>query len=196
MTEARPTPPAPDEASLHAKALAHLGRWATTRTGLLRVLRRAIDRWVAHARAGAVPPAEIEAAAAGARAIAVGVVARLAEAGAVDDAAFAAGRARRLLRSGRSRRAIAAHLAARGVTGEILRAALPGDEDAELAAALAYARRRRIGPFRAEAGTDERAVARELGMLARAGFRQGIARRALGMAPEEAAARITALLRG
>ena len=64
----------------------------------------------------------------------------------MDDAAFAASRARSLGRAGRSRRAIAAHLAARGVAGDDARAALPDTQEAELAAALALAKQMLNGP--------------------------------------------------
>src|SRR5690348_16319039 len=105
----------PDLEDLREAAVAHLARFAATEAGLLRVLRRRIDRW---ARAALQAGGEAEAVrrqVEQARAAAAEAVRRLAAAGAVDDATFAAGRARRLLRSGRSRRAIAAHLAAKGV---------------------------------------------------------------------------------
>jgi regulatory protein len=166
-----PGPP-PTEAVLHEAALAHLSRYAASRAGLTRVLDRKCLRW-AHGAAAE----EAAAALAGLRQTVRDVVARLAATGAVDDAAFAASRARSLGRTGRSRRAIAAHLAARGITGDDARAALPDDPDAELAAALALARRRRLGPFRAPDATVD--PLRELGVLARAGFSQDIASRAL-----------------
>jgi regulatory protein len=180
--------PLPTEAALHEAALAHLARYGASRAALTAVLDRKCLRW---ARAAGTEAAA--AALPGLRQAVRAVVARLAAAGAVDDAAFAASRARGLARSGRSRRAIAAHLAARGVTGEDARTALPDDPDAELAAALALARRRRIGPFRApDAAADPR---RELGMLARAGFSQHIASRALHTDPDTAEAILARLRR-
>ena len=192
----RPAGAAPDEARLERQALSHLARYAATEAGLLRVLRRAVDRWARRALEEGEAAETVAGQAASARAAAAALAVRLVSAGAVDDAAFAASRARRLVRSGRSRRAVAAHLAAKGVPGEIARAALPEDDEAELAAALAYARRRRIGPFRrvAEAASEDRA--RELGMLARAGFPHPVARRALAMPRETAEAMIAALRRG
>jgi regulatory protein len=195
----RATPP-PTEALLREAALAYLARYAATERGLLRVLTRRIDAW---ARSAADPANEGADAAAEtarrARAEAAALVRRLAASGAVDDAAFAAARAARLGRAGRSRRAIGAHLAARGVDAETARATLPDDPEAELDAALAYARRRRIGPFRAvgahapaAAPADPRTRMREAAALARAGFPAAVARRALGMAAAEAAARIAA----
>ena len=95
-----------------------------------------------------------------------GVVARLAAAGAVNDAAFAESRVRSLVRAGRSRRAIGAHLAAKGVGAEPQRHMLPdGATDTEFAAALVLARRRRIGPFRARRSTGRRRTASRTGDL-------------------------------
>lgn len=185
--DGQPAPP-PTEADLREAALAHLARYAVSRAGLQRVLDRRCERWARgsgdEAAADVLP---------GLRQLGREVVARLAAAGAVDDAAFAASRARSLGRSGRSRRAIAAHLAARGVTGEDARAALPNDPEAELTAALALARRRRLGPFRDPATTAD--PRRELGVLARAGFPQDIAARALRTDPDTAEALLARLRR-
>jgi len=137
-------------------------------------------------------PLSIARAAAGARHAAREVVAKLVASGVIDDAAFATARARRLNRAGRSRRAVTAHLLARGVDRDLAGEALPDDPEAELAAALAFARRRRVGPFRTgEADADLRR--REAGMLARAGFGQEIATRALRMDPDEAEAAVLRL---
>jgi regulatory protein len=128
--------------------------------------------------------------AAAARGVARDVVSRLAEAGAVSDASFAAGRARSLSRAGRSRRAIAAHLAQRGVSQALAADATPADSSAELAAALIHARKRRAGPFGPDDPSPE-AMRRTLASFARAGFSQDIARSALDMSREEAESRIT-----
>ena len=120
--------------------------------------------------------------------------AAMVQAGAVDDAAFAASRARRLARTGRSRRAIAAHLAGKGVDAQTAAAALPEGEEAELDAALAYCRRRRIGPF-ARAAEDADARRKALAALARGGFGHAVARRALAMDPAAAEDRLLAARR-
>lgn len=190
--EPRPAGPAPARASLHEAALNHLARFAATEAGLVRVLDRRIDRW---SRRAAGEGVETEAAVAAARQAAREVARALAGSGVVDDAAYAASRARSLARAGRSRRAIGAHLASKGVAAETAREALP-EPEAELAAALAYARRRRLGPFRPisdnpEADADARR--REIGALARAGFPQPVATRALRMARDEAEALVIAL---
>ncbi len=180
----------PDQRTLHEAALRHLARYAATAAGLTRVLDKRIARWAATAADGETDGAVDEA-----RRVARLVVARLVEAGAVDDAGFAAARTRRLVRAGRSRRAVAAHLAARGIDAETARGAVRDGATDELASALVHARRRRIGPFRAAACVDADAWRRELAMLARAGFPRDVAVRALKMPAEEAAAMIAGLTR-
>lgn len=192
----RPAPasPPPDARALHEAALAYLARFAATRAGLRRVLERRVARWAraADAEHGAEYAAE---GARNAGAAIDSVVARLAEAGAVDDAAFAAARARRLTRAGKSRIAAAAHLAAKGVDAATAAAALGTDPEAELTAALTLAARRRIGPFRMGAPPDAAGRLRELGVLARAGFPRDIAERALQFDPAAAKALVEALRR-
>jgi regulatory protein len=172
--------PAPDTAALHDAALTYLARYASTEAGLRRVLERRVERW-ARMAADAADADIIAGQVSAAREAVRGVVCRLVAAGAVDDAAFAENRARSLVRAGRSRRAAAAHLAAKGVDPETARAALSVDDESELAAALVLARRRHIGPFRSGDAPDMAQRRRELAMLARAGFPQDVARRALAM---------------
>jgi len=178
----RPAGPPPNDAALHDAALAYLARYAATEAGLTRTLERAVDRWARHAVAGGAEAEAVAAQAAQSREAVRAVVARLTALGAVSDRAFAESRTRSLVRGGRSRRAVAAHLAAKGVGAETARAALEAEETDELAAALVLARRRRIGPFR-EGDGDRR---RELAMLARAGFSQAVASEALRMPRGEA----------
>lgn len=188
----RPAGPAPDRARLHDAALTHLSRFAATEAGLVRVLDRRIDRWV---RRAALEGMDTDAAALSRRA-AREVAAALVQSGVVNDQAFADARARRLTRAGRSRRAVQAHLAAKGVAAPLAQAALP-DEDAELSAALAYARRRRLGPFRTDPDApDPDRMRRELGAMARAGFPQPVAQQALRMDPDAALAMVIALKQG
>lgn len=186
--------PAPDAAALQEAALEYLARYASTEAGVRRVLERRIDRWAR--RAAAEFDGEIIAAqAAAARAVARDVAARLVAVGAVNDTAYAENRARNLLRAGRSRRAAAAHLAAKGVDPATARSVLPEDAQSELAAAVVLARKRRIGPFRRGAAPDEAGRRRELGVLARAGFPQSVARQALAMDPDDAEAMVIQLRR-
>lgn len=225
-----PVGPPPTEARLRDAALAHLARFAATEAGLLRVLRRRVDRWAQRATAEAGTAidaaATIADAAVAARHAAAAVAKALVASGLVDDAAFAASRARRLTRAGRSRRAIAANLAAKGVPRATAAEALPTDEATELDAALAYCRRRRIGPFaqpprpgisrtatptatptampsgtseakqRRPIPPEEAARQKALAALARAGFDRATAEAALDLAPAAATARLEAARRG
>ena len=182
----RPTPPpgpAPSETALHEAALNHLARYATTRAGLIAVLDRRIARWLRAAERDETT----EAAGRAARQTARRVADKLVALGVVNDAAFAESRARSLTRAGRSRRAVAAHLAARGIASETAQTVLPDNPDAELAAAIAHARRRRLGPFRT-APADAARQLKELAAFARAGFSRDIAQRALGMEHADAEA--------
>jgi regulatory protein len=181
----RPAGPPPNAARLREAALAHLARFAATEAGLRRVLERRIARWARAAEAEGQSREAIAASAAALTAEIAGIAQSLVAAGAVNDAAFAESRARRLARSGHSRRAIAAHLAAKGIESETATAALPEGEEAELLAAIAFCRRRRIGPF-ARVAPDATARMKALAALARGGFAQGVARRALAMEPDQA----------
>ncbi len=191
-----PRPRAQDAASLRDAALNYLARYAATEAGLLRVLDRRIDRWARMAQTGDADRDAIAAQVDAARQAARGVVAQLAAAGAVNDAAFAESRVRSLVRAGRSRRAIGAHLAAKGVGTETQRSVLADDTvDAEFGAALVLARRRRIGPFRTGAPPDAAGRRRELAIFARAGFPQSVASRALDADAAEAEALVNQLRR-
>jgi regulatory protein len=166
----------PDGAKLYEAALNHLARYAATETGLARVLARKIDRWARLRAEEGGETEEIAPAARQAKAAIPRVLARLKEAGVVNDDAFAASRAKRLIRAGKSRRATLAHLAAKGVTGAVIEE----DPERELAAACAYLRRRRAGPF---GDAPEQKI---LAAMARGGFAQEVARRALRLDRDEA----------
>ena len=164
----------PDGAKLYEAALNHLARYAATEAGLARVLARKVDRW-ARLSAGE-DEGDIAAGAKRAKAAIQGVIARLKAAGVLNDDAFAASRAKRLTREGKSRRATLAHLAAKGVVQPVLEE----DPERELAAACAYLRRRRAGPF---GDAPEQKI---LAAMARGGFTQDVARRALRLGRDEA----------
>jgi regulatory protein len=186
----RPAGPPPGAARLEEAAVAHLARFAATEAGLRRVLQRRVDRWARAAEAEGVEDVARQAALA--RAAAAEVAKRMVAKGAVDDAAFAESRARRLLRTGKSRRAALAHLAQRGVAAGTAAAALPEEAGAELDAALAFCRRRRIGPF----ATGESDRMKALAALARAGFPREVAQEALEMDPDAAQDRLIAARQG
>jgi regulatory protein len=162
-----------DSELLERWALNYLGRYASSAENLRRILMR---------RARRRSP---DAAQAAARSIDA-LVARYREAGLIDDAAYAAGRAQSLLRRGESLRGMRARLAAKGVGAEhmaeamsTLRETVP---DPDLSAACAFARRRRLGPFRRAAADHQR----ELGAFARAGFSRRVAEAVLACADADA----------
>ena len=74
--------------------------------------------------------------------------------GVLNDAAFAATKINSLRRQGRSRRIIEQKLAVKGIRGEVIKAALAAHDDGvepqdvEFKAAVAFARRRKLGSFR------------------------------------------------
>jgi regulatory protein len=144
---------------------------------------RILERRIARAqRRGAI---DADAARATARAVLDGLAAR----GLLDDGRFAEGRARSLLGRGRSTAAIRAALRDKGVDAADTERALAtlADEtpDPELAAAIALARRRRLGPFASPAARRARRD-RDLGVMARAGFPRAVACRVID-APDVAA---------
>ena len=165
---------------------AYLGRFGSSAENLRRVLLRRTRKRL---------PEDREARAAAAAAIDA-LVARYRRTGLVDDAAYAAGRARARLRRGQSLRTIRAGLAAKGVGAEDAAAAIAAlheaDGDPDLAAAIAFARRRRLGPFRREPG-DDTARAKALAAFARGGFARRDAEAVLNCADAEDA---EALVRG
>ena len=115
------------------------------------------------------------------------IIARLEEKRLLDDQAFAGMKAASLTRRGTSRRQIGAKLAQMGIGQEARGTAMEGltEEfgDVEESAALAYAKRRRLGRFRARhiAGEQRAAQAkRDLAAMARAGFSFDLAKRVLG----------------
>ena len=166
----RRPPRAPTAERLHARALHYLGRFATTAAHLRRVLLRRATR---DAELLGLDPAQV-------RRDVDGVVARVVAAGLVDDRLFAASRARRLIEAGRSPARIRIALAAKSLDehaiADAMRALAEGQADPELAAAMAYARRRRLGPWGPVATRADR-KAKDLAALGRAGFGYQTARK-------------------
>ncbi len=102
--------------------------------------------------------------------------------GLIDDVRYAEGRVASLRLRGGSARAIRAKLAQKGVDGETIAAALESHTGDDEEAALAFARRRRLGPFR----PGERAPYRDkdLAAMGRAGFGYGVAKRIVDEEPQ------------
>lgn len=159
--------------SLENAALHYLGRFSASSAHLKRVLLRRVDRSLR------VHGGDADAA----RRLVDALIERFCRSGLLDDAAYAAGKARSLRRRGTSRSIIAKTLRAKGVSADQAEAAMAelavenGEEDGsgELAAAARLAQRKRLGPFRPK---DARADLRQRDMaaLARAGFSYDVAR--------------------
>ena len=164
---------------LQNAAAFYLERYPSTAQGLRRILQRR----VAKARLFEAPVMEnVE------QAIDT-IVAKFVGVGVIDDKAFAQTKALALHRRGTSERLTRRKLKLAGIDGDTLDQAFAGldqeiDADPqarEWRAAVALARRRRLGPFRpAETRSDLRA--RDLAALARAGFDYDLARRVIDAA--------------
>ena len=178
--------PCPDAEGLRAAAVSYLARYSATRASLRRVLEQKSTAGPVRESEGTLDAEAIAALAAEARVTAQSVVLGLAEARAVDDLAFAQSRVRNLLRSGHSRRAAAAHLAAKGVEHETARTVLSDESDAELTAALVFARRRRIGPFRLDRTGAELSADGNSPRWREQGFSRNLATAVLRMDPSAA----------
>ena len=161
----RPTP-----ARLRNRALAYLERFPTARAHLRRVLlRRAAPEAQAHEVALDALEADVDA-----------LLNDLERLGLLDDRRFAEAKARTLLERGRAPGRVRQTLRAKGVGTDTAAAALDSVEEREglneWQAIVAYARRRRLGPFRRGEPSPE-TLTRELAALGRAGFAYGPARR-------------------
>ncbi len=168
---------------LERAGLAYIERFAPPKASLIRILRGKVTRSL---RVHGGDPQEGEA-------IIQALAVKFEAAGLLNDALYAASRARRLFSRGHPRRVIAQKLREKGLAADDIDAALSdfyGDEansdmthgdmiHGDLAAALTYARKRRLGPFGPPAGRAERHP-RDLAILARRGFSYDIAMRVLG----------------
>lgn len=121
------------------------------------------------------------------------VVQKFVDAGIVDDKAFAQTKARALHRRGSSTKLTRRKLQHAGVDAATLAAALAGlDEELdadprkrEWTAAVALARRRKLGPFRAAKDRADRR-ARDLAAMARGGFDYQLAKKVIDAADADA----------
>jgi regulatory protein len=161
---------------LHNAAASYVERYPSSADKLRRILQRRVLR----ARFAEAPVMDdVE------RAIDA-IVAKFVAAGVIDDKAFAETKARALHRRGTSGRMTRHKLRLAGIDDETLDEALAGldrelDSDPaerEWRAAVALARRRRLGPFRkAEARAEHRL--RDLAALSRAGFAYALAEKVI-----------------
>jgi regulatory protein len=148
------------EANLAEAAASYLARYASSSGNLRRVLVRKVKRSAAHYGDAEGPLlAGIEA-----------IVRRFLANGAVDDRHYAQNQIQKLRGRGASARKIAERLMLKGVPRETIEETSDGPASVagDLEAALRYARRRRLGPFRAADRDLHRQ--RDLAALGRAGF--------------------------
>jgi regulatory protein len=164
--ERRPSPPL-DAAGLDRLAIGYVGRYGTTEAKLAHYLRRKLRErgWEGE---GTAP---VEA-----------VVAQCARLGYVDDAAFARARGEALTRRGLGARRVAQALQAAGVKAETAAPTQAAAEEAAWEAALAFARRKRLGAF-ATRVRDEDQQRRDLASMVRAGHGFTLARRIVSAEP-------------
>ena len=162
---ARKVPRKVTSAYLQRAAMAYLERYAASAEQLRRVLTHKVAN---RCRLRGEDAAEF-------RDAIDEVVAKSLRVGLVDDARYAQGRVASLRRRGGSARAIQAKLSLKGVDRQTIAAALDGHDGDDEEAAVAFARRRRLGPYR----PGERLPYRDkdLAAMARAGFGFGIAKR-------------------
>ncbi|MDD5587414.1 MAG: RecX family transcriptional regulator, partial [Alphaproteobacteria bacterium] len=118
------------------------------------------------------------------------IIARHKKSGALNDAAYAAMKVNSLRRAGRGARRITQQLQQKGVAADIIASALtPEDnespEDAEHKAAMTFARRRGLGPFRKAQKDLPENKRKDFAAMARAGFSYDVTRNVLGSLPEE-----------
>lgn len=159
-------------ASLENSALFYLQRFDSTAENLRRVLDRKVRR--AAAKGAEIDAAEVAAWIAE-------TVAKMVRLGYVDDTRTATVKARGLFARGAATGTIRRRLQMAGAPEEAIDAAFEDlerdeGENLDVKAALALARRRRLGPYRDAAGRAERRD-RDLAALARAGFDYDTARR-------------------
>jgi regulatory protein len=166
--EPRKPPPPLDAETLTAIAVRYVERFQTSRARLLRLLQQKLRQrgW----QEGLQPP-DLAA-----------IADRLVELGYVNDTTFAEARTRGLTRRGMGAGRVRTSLAAYGIDKDISSAALSGHDP--LAAALDFARRKRLGPFGPPI-TDPKARNRQMGAMARAGHPQSLARAILNARTED-----------
>lgn len=166
----RPRPPI-GQAQLDELALAYVSRFATSRARLVAYLDRKLRERGWEGEGAADPQA---------------VADRLCALGYVDDASFAAGRARSMARRGYGQRRVVQSLAALGIAEPDRAEALAIADEQQILAALRFARRRRLGPFapvRPNPG-DRTAIDKAMGAMIRAGHDMRLSRRILALSFE------------
>ena len=162
----RPKPPPLDTQALDRLALRYVERFATTRGRLADYLRRKVRE-----RGWDGPPVDPRE-----------VAERMAALGYVDDRAFAEARATSMTRRGLGARRIAGVFRQDGIDEADAAAIAPAIAKNALDAALAFARRKRIGPW-SLAVAARPAAEKQLAAMLRAGHPFDLARRIVALPP-------------
>lgn len=161
---------------LEKAALFYLERYSSSAGNLRRVLDRKIGTSIREHGA----PTKEEAAG-----WVADLIAKLQRSKLLDDRAYAESKVRRLYAEGKALGRIRQTLAVKGVGKEDVAAALErleAETDApvsDLPAAAAFARKRKLGPYRADPEQRREMRQKDLGALARRGFSQAIAMKIL-----------------
>lgn len=156
-------------------AVAYLDRYASSSANLRSVLARKVMR---AAKALDKDPSDYD------KAIDA-VVAKCQRNGLVDDARYAEIKTASGRRKGQSRRKIEAHLQAKGIDRDTIDHVLANHDGSDADAAMTFARKRRLGPWRTRGDRSERRD-RDLAAMCRAGFSFDLARKVIdGDAPDE-----------
>ncbi len=165
---ARRTPTPLNESRLNELALRYVGRFSTTRAKLRSYLARKVRErgWD-----GARDPDLAR------------IADRFAEQGYVDDAAYALAKSEALTGRGYGKRRVLEQLRAAGVAEEDGAAAREHAQAEAVAAALRFAKRRRLGPFAASTISDPKEREKALGAMVRAGHGFGLARTIIALPP-------------
>lgn len=159
-------PKLPTTERLTSAAIHYLERYSSSRENLRKVLERRVYKACHHHDRD---PGDFSA-------MIDTVIEKCLKAGLLNDRAYAETKAASLRRRGGSKRKIEAQLAAKGVDRETIRSVLEDDVQSEFDAAVVYARRRRLGPYRTSGGGTERRE-KDLAAMCRAGFSYSTARR-------------------
>ena len=164
----RRVPPPLDTATLEQLALRYVERFATTQGKLCDYLRRKVRErgWT------------------GEFVDVTQIAARFAELGYVDDRGYAEMKTASLARRGYGERRIAAALHAARIGAQDAQNAVDQVRDAALDHALAFARRKRIGPF-ATAPVDEDQRRKQLAAMVRAGHSFALSARIVRLIDEQ-----------
>lgn len=162
----RPIPPL-DRASLDRLALRYVERFATTRGKLATYLTRKIRE-----RGWEGDPADPKE-----------IAERFAELGYINDRLFAESKAAAMARRGFGARRVGEALRHAGIESDDAEAVAPQVEERTAETVLAFARRRRIGPYAVEAAGRE-LIAKQVAAMVRAGHSPALAWRIARMEPD------------